>query len=466
MITALTDLLSSVTTTGQLKSVSSQEQAQSFANAMDDLLATDQHNPATGTDDAPAVKADVLSGDVLPSDLLPGDLKQPAGSAELQFAMDESTMDMIKSGQGGLSGSADPVSTRSGDAPVGQPVSEVQSVERSSGGRFNQTMSDLTTMATAVAQPSSLADSPSAELMSAAPGVQTAVHTQEDALGSGHKTTQTVGEAVSGRAGSDVLSTLDLSKTYVEATRAFVQVAPNTTAPAPGLNGGAQMAGQGPERIVLSESPLTEAQALKSTELSPETRLFTGECLRASSLEQAAQSDPRVETLADKPSLSTLGGLAKTDLSVSPTRSLDAVSRTSVNEPQQFGNEMATHVRVLKRQGGGEVKINLHPAELGRMSITVVTEGTETRVAFVVETPQARQAVETALPRLRDMMDDAGLSLADSDVSEHRHSENAHDQRDSKGGAAATTANDVDTPLEAMTLSVSMDPSRLVDTYI
>jgi flagellar hook-length control protein FliK len=137
-----------------------------------------------------------------------------------------------------------------------------------------------------------------------------------------------------------------------------------------------------------------------------------------------------------------------------------------VNEPQQFGNEMATHVRVLKRQGGGEVKINLHPAELGRMSITVVTEGTETRVAFVVETPQARQAVEAALPRLRDMMDDAGLSLADSDVSEHRHSENAHDQRDSKGGAAATTANDVDTPLEAMTLSVSMDPSRLVDTYI
>ena len=466
MITALTDLLSSVMTTGQIKTVSSQEQAQSFANAMDDLLATDQHNPATGTDDAPAAKADVLSGDVLPSDLLPGDLKQPAGSAELQFAMDESTMDMIKSGQGGLSGSADPVSTRSGDAPVGQPVSEVQSVERSSGGRFNQTMSDLTTMATAVAQPSSLADSPSAELMSAAPGVQTAVHTQEDALGSGHKTTQTVGEAVSGRAGSDVLSTLDLSKTYVESARASVQVVPNTTAHAHGLNVTSQVAGQLPASGVLSESLPSEAQALKSAGLSPETRLFTGEGLRASSLEQAAQSDHRLEALADKPALSALAGAAKTDVSVSSMRSLDAVGRTSVNEPQQFGNDMATHVRVLKRQGGGEVKINLHPAELGRMSITVVTEGADTRVAFVVETPQARQAVENALPRLRDMMDDAGLSLADSDVSEHRHSEDAHDQRDSKGGAAVTTATDVDTPVEAMSLSVSMDPSRLVDTYI
>jgi len=342
----------------------------------------------------------------------------------------------------------------------------VDGIESSSGSPFNRTMSDPRAIGTAVGQPSSLADRQSAELTSAATSAQTVVSTQDDASLSGNKTSHTVAEAVSGRVGSDVLSTLDLSKTYVEATRAFVQAAPNTTAPAPGLNGGAQMAGQRPERVVLSESPLTEAQALKSTELSAEPRVFLGEGLRASSLEQAAQSDPRVETLADKPSLSALGGLVKTDLSVSPTRSLDAVSRTSVNEPQQFGNEMATHVRVLKRQGGGEVKINLHPAELGRMSITVVTEGTETRVAFVVETPQARQAVETALPRLRDMMDEAGLSLADSDVSERHQNDHARDHNDAPNGAPGTASNDVESPLESTTLSVALDPSRLVDTYI
>ena len=456
MMTALTDLLSSVMTTGKLKAATSQEQAQNFANAMDELWATGQCNPAPGTDHVTAAKVDAL----------PGDVNQPTGSAELQFVMDESTMDMIKSGQSGLSGSADPLSTRSDDASVGQPVSGVDGIESSSGSLFNQTMSDLWTTSTGGGQPSSLADRQSAELTSAATSAQTVVSTQDDASLSGNKTSQTVAEAVSGRVGSDVLSTLDLSKTYVEATRAFVQAAPNTTAPAPGLNGGAQMAGQRPERVVLSESPLTEAQALKSTELSAEPRVFLGEGLRASSLEQAAQSDPRAETLADKSSLSALGGLVKTDLSVSPTRSLDAVSRTSVNEPQQFGNEMATHVRVLKRQGGGEVKINLHPAELGRMSITVVTEGTETRVAFVVETPQARQAVETALPRLRDMMDEAGLSLADSDVSERHQNDHARDHNDAPNGAPGTASNDVESPLESTTLSVALDPSRLVDTYI
>ena len=461
MMTVLTDLLNSVMATGKLKAATPQEPAQNFANAMDNLLVTGQYKPATGTDDAPTLKADALSGD-----LLSGDLKPPTDSAELQFAMDESTMDMIKSGQGGLSGSADSVSTRSGDASVGQLESGVEAVESSSVGLFNQTMSDLTTMATAVGQPSSLADRQSAALTSVATSVQTVVATQEDVSLSGDKTSQTVAEAVPRREGSDVLSTLDRSKTYVETTRASVQAAPNTTAPALGLDGGAQKAGQHPARAVLPESLLTDAQALKLAGLSPETRVFTGEGLRASNLEQAAQSDHRFEAITDKPSLSALAGIAKTDVSISSTRPLEAASTTSVNEPQRFGNDMATHVRVLKSQGGGEVKINLHPAELGRMSITVVTEGADTRVAFVVETPQARQAVENALPRLRDMMDDAGLSLADSDVSEHRHSENARDQRDSKKGAPGHPSSDIDTPLEAMTLSVSMDPSRLVDTYI
>jgi flagellar hook-length control protein FliK len=414
MMTALTDLLSSAITTGKLKAATSQEQAQNFANAMDELLAKDQCNPSPGTDHATAAKVDAL----------PGDVKQPMGSAELQFVMDEATMDMIKSGQSGLSGSADPLSTRSDDASVGQPVSGVDEIESSSGSLFNQTMSDLWTTSTGGGQPSLLADRQSAELTSATASAQTVVSTQENALLSSDKTSQTVAEGAPGRVGSDVLSALDLSKTYIE------------------------------------------AQALKSTELSGEPRVFLGEGLRASSLEQAAQSDPRVETLADKPSSSALGGLVKTDLSVSPTRSLDAVSRTSVSEPQQFGNEMATHVRVLKRQGGGEVKINLHPAELGRMSITVVTEGTETRVAFVVETPQARQAVETAMPRLRDMMDEAGLSLADSDVSEQHQNNHAHDHNDALNGAPGTASNDVESPLESTTLSVALDPSRLVDTYI
>ena len=36
--------------------------------------------------------------------------------------------------------------------------------------------------------------------------------------------------------------------------------------------------------------------------------------------------------------------------------------------------EMATHLRV-KSSGGGEARLQLHPAELGRMTVSLTTEG-------------------------------------------------------------------------------------------
>lgn len=87
-------------------------------------------------------------------------------------------------------------------------------------------------------------------------------------------------------------------------------------------------------------------------------------------------------------------------------------------------NDLATHLRVLKSSGGGEARLQLHPAELGRMTVSLITEGNETRVSFVVDNPQAKQAVEVSLPRLRDLMDEAGLSLTDADVSDRNAKEN------------------------------------------
>ena len=101
------------------------------------------------------------------------------------------------------------------------------------------------------------------------------------------------------------------------------------------------------------------------------------------------------------------------------TRSPELISST----------ELATHLRVLKSNGGGEARLNLNPAELGRVIVSVTTEGNETRVAFVVDNPQAKLAVEASLARLRDLLDEVGLTLTGSDVAE-RDSENRSSQLD------------------------------------
>ena len=191
-----------------------------------------------------------------------------------------------------------------------------------------------------------------------------------------------------------------------------------------------------------------------------------GESLRTSRSDNAAQSDAKVEPMVDKTPLSVAASaLSKADTNLSSSRILDLPSRVPVNEAQQFGNAMATHVRVLKNQGGGEAKVNLHPAELGRMSISVTTDGNETRVAFVVETSQARQAVESAMPRLRDMLESAGLSLSDSDVSERRDQQADNNEGRSGTSKAEMTSLDDDSGIEATVVSVSVDPDRLIDIY-
>ena len=176
--------------------------------------------------------------------------------------------------------------------------------------------------------------------------------------------------------------------------------------------------------------------------------------------------DPRPETAADRAAVASSAAVVKTELTARQPVSFDAGIKLSNTEPQQFAGEMATHVRVLKNQSGGEVKLNLHPAELGRMSISVSTEGNETRVAFVVETSQARQAVETALPRLRDMLENAGLSLSDSDVSEQRDNQADADERGPGSSHGEATSPDTEDVSVTTVLSVTVDPDRLVDTYI
>ena len=134
------------------------------------------------------------------------------------------------------------------------------------------------------------------------------------------------------------------------------------------------------------------------------------------------------------------------------TKSSEVVSST----------ELATHLRVLKSSGGGEARLQLHPAELGRMTVSLIMEGDEARVSFIVENSQAKQTVEVSLPRLRDLMDEAGLSLTDAEVSDR------HAKEDKNQGAELvteeTTANS-GSDAEDFEESNSPSSSQLVDTF-
>ena len=202
-------------------------------------------------------------------------------------------------------------------------------------------------------------------------------------------------------------------------------------------------------------SPNPESKMMDSLLTTPR------ETTRVSQPESIAEQRPAVAAVGAATSNTAGLGAAATKQSAVSEQPLDL----SQSNKQQQATEMATHVRVLKNQGGGEAKINLHPAELGRMSISVSTDATDTKVSFVVETSQARQAVETAMPRLKELLEQSGLSLADSDVTE-QHKQSADEKRTDRTSSTSSLAStEAGMGESELTLSVEIDPSRLLDAY-
>lgn len=58
----------------------------------------------------------------------------------------------------------------------------------------------------------------------------------------------------------------------------------------------------------------------------------------------------------------------------------------------------------------------LNPPQLGRVEISLTLNGDQTSAAFVSGNPAVREALEAALPRLREMFAEAGLSLGQAQV--------------------------------------------------
>ncbi len=64
-----------------------------------------------------------------------------------------------------------------------------------------------------------------------------------------------------------------------------------------------------------------------------------------------------------------------------------------------------------------KAELVLTPPNLGKLGVSIHTNGDQTSAHFVAATPAAREALEQAMPRLREMLQQAGINLGQTDVS-------------------------------------------------
>ena len=137
---------------------------------------------------------------------------------------------------------------------------------------------------------------------------------------------------------------------------------------------------------------------------------------------------------------------------------------TSVSDPN-WNQEFVGRIGVMVEKGVSEAKLQLTPAELGRMEVKISTDGDQTKILFTVQNTPAREAIEQAMPRLREMLGQEGLQLAHSEVADHSAARD--DNRNFSGAELATDSGIVDEELdEFLPRSIPLGANTMVDYYV
>lgn len=126
------------------------------------------------------------------------------------------------------------------------------------------------------------------------------------------------------------------------------------------------------------------------------------------------------------------GGLARVELP-------SALAAPVPLHTPRFADEMATRLAWIAQQAGGEATLRISPEGMGPVDIRVSLDGDRIDLGFTAAQADTRAALENALPKLRDMLQQQGLQLGHADVGQrHAQGSNASgDGRSERSGSAS-----------------------------
>ena len=82
-----------------------------------------------------------------------------------------------------------------------------------------------------------------------------------------------------------------------------------------------------------------------------------------------------------------------------------------------WADQLARHLGGLIEAKGGEAHIRLHPSHLGALEVRIHSQGGEAHIQVQTQHDQVREALEAALPRLRESLQGNGIHFATFDIS-------------------------------------------------
>jgi flagellar hook-length control protein FliK len=127
---------------------------------------------------------------------------------------------------------------------------------------------------------------------------------------------------------------------------------------------------------------------------------------------------------------------------------------------ENASDQVAERVQMMMAKNLKHVDIRLDPPDLGRMQIRMSLNNDSATVHFTVQNQQTRDMVDQAMPRLREMLSQQGIQLADSSVQQQsqgqqqRHA--SHESSGSGSQSGSQSNHGVDDTEESVSLNVNV----------
>ncbi|GAC27148.1 flagellar hook-length control protein FliK [Brumicola pallidula] len=204
---------------------------------------------------------------------------------------------------------------------------------------------------------------------------------------------------------------------------------------------------QGREPGIDLKSLVTDALAAVDVKVSGNTEValdkqlnqVTNMLAAAASLSQSNQQQNYLNT-----GLSEVQGIK--EVAQQQIESTRLVQQTTTNDKginmfKPEGQQQLTEkVRWMVNSRNISAEIRLDPPDLGGMNIKVNLSGDSASVSFVVQSQHARDALDQAVPRLREMLEEHGIELGQSSVQQ----ESSGTDGQAEQGSLANSSNDSD----------------------
>ena len=110
--------------------------------------------------------------------------------------------------------------------------------------------------------------------------------------------------------------------------------------------------------------------------------------------------------------------------------------------------------------------LTLNPPDLGPMQVTLSVSNNQATANFTAHQPEVRHALEAAMPRLREMLNDAGIQLGQSNVSAgNPNQQNAFNEQRQDGRQSGQNISATEPVIHVSAVPVPTVGNGIVDTF-